>query len=269
MRRRRAAGTLPAMSEPSGGWESAEYGDRIAEVYDHWYRHTEAELPAAVDLLGSTAGKGPVLELGIGTGRVALPLAGTGVPVAGVDASERMVARLWAKPGGADIPVTFGDFGDPAVLATAAAPVRAFSLVFVAFNTFFALPSQPEQVRGFAAVANILEPGGAFVIQAFVPDQSFFPGGTRLAVESVAGDESRILAGVHDRNAQTVRSNHVILSARGIETFPVNLRYAYPAELDLMAALAGLALEARYGSWAGEPFTNASTRHVSVWRKPA
>jgi SAM-dependent methyltransferase len=101
------------MGEPSGGWESAEYGDRIADVYDHWYDGQDEALPAAVELLARTAGDGRALELGIGTGRVALPLAAAGVRVAGVDASERMVARLWAKPGGADIPVTFGDFGDP------------------------------------------------------------------------------------------------------------------------------------------------------------
>jgi len=257
------------MGEPSGGWESAEYGDRIADVYDHWYDGPDEALPAAVELLARTAGDGRALELGIGTGRVALPLAAAGVRVAGVDASERMVARLWAKPGGADIPVTFGDFGDPTVLAEAAGPSGGVSLVYVVFNTLFALPTQAEQTRVFAAVARVLAPGGAFVVQAFVPDQSRFANGTRFDVDKIVSGESRFTAAVHDRNAQTVRANHVLLSPRGIETYPVNLRYAFPTELDLMATLAGLTLDARHGDWSGEPFTNTSASHVSLWRKPA
>ncbi|ADP82936.1 class I SAM-dependent DNA methyltransferase [Pseudofrankia inefficax] len=257
------------MGEPFGGWAPAEYGDRIADVYDHWYEGLDEALPAAVELLAKTAKGGQALELGIGTGRVALPLAAAGVKVAGVDASERMVARLWAKPGGADIPVTFGDFGDPAVLAEAAGTSGDVSLVYVVFNTLFALPTQAEQVRVFAAASEVLAPGAAFVVQAFVPDQSLFARGTRFSTDRIEGDESRLTAAVHDRNAQTVRANHVVLSPRGIETYPVNLRYAFPAELDLMAALAGLTLEARFGTWSGEPFTNTSGSHISLWRKLA
>jgi SAM-dependent methyltransferase len=256
------------MGEEADGWEAAEYGDRIAAVYDDWHGEWDAALPAAVELLAWLAGTGAALELGIGTGRVALPLAATGLRVLGVDASERMVARLWSKPGGADIPVTIGDFGDPEVLAAAAAATGGFSLVYVPFNTFFALPSQAAQLRGFAAVAEVLTPGGAFVAQCFVPDHGLLLGASRLSTSEIVGDESRLLAGVHDRNAQVIRANHVVLSPRGIETYPVNLRYAFPPELDLMATLAGLTLEARYGSWSGDPFTNASPGHISVWRKP-
>jgi len=260
---------LSGMGESPGGWDPAEYGDRIADVYDDWFDGVDAGLPAAVGMLAELAGDGPVLELGIGTGRAALPLAAAGVKVAGVDASERMVARLWSKPGGADIPVTIGDFGDPAVLAEAAEPFGGFRVVYVVFNPFFVLTSQVEQVRCFAAVADALVPGGAFVARAFVPDQGRYTNGSRFHVAGIAGDESRLLASVHDRNAQTIRTNHLVIGPRGVETYPVNIRYAWPAELDLMAALAGLTLEARHGDWSGSPFSNTSPDHVSVWRKPA
>ncbi|MDT3438239.1 MULTISPECIES: class I SAM-dependent methyltransferase [unclassified Pseudofrankia] len=257
------------MVESPDGWDPAEYGDRVADVYDDWYDSMEPAMPAAVGMLAELAGDGPALELGIGTGRAALPLAAAGVKVAGIDASERMVARLWSKPGGADIPVTIGDFGDAAVLAEAAVPFGGFRVIYVVFNTFFALPSQAEQVRCFAAVAGALAPGGAFVIRAFVPDQGLYTNGSRFNVEAIVGDESKLVAAVHDRNSQTVRGNHIVISRRGVETYPVNLRYAWPAELDLMAALAGLTLTSRHADWSAAPFTNASTAHVSVWHKPA
>ncbi|MBL7497468.1 class I SAM-dependent methyltransferase [Frankia sp. CNm7] len=257
------------MAELPGGWDPAEYGDRLADVYDDWYDDLEPAMPAAVEMLAGLAGDGPALELGIGTGRAALPLAAAGVKVVGIDASERMVGRLWSKPGGTDISVTIGDFGDPVVLAEAAGPFGGFQLIYVVFNTFFALPSQEEQVRCFAAVAGALAPGGAFAMRAFVPDQCLFPNGTRFGVEAIAGDESKLIATVHDRNSQTVRGNHIVVGPRGIESYPVNLRYAFPAELDLMAALAGLTRASRHADWAATPFTSTSPAHVSVWRKPA
>lgn len=257
------------MTESPGGRNPAEYGDRIADVYDDWYHDLEPAMPAVVEMLAKLAGDGPALELGIGTGRVAFPLVAAGVKVVGIDASERMVARLCSKPGGADIPVTIGDFGDPAVLAEAAAPFGGFGVIYAVFNTFFALPSQAEQVRCFAAVAGALAPGGVFVMHAPVPDLVVFPNGSRFSVEGIVGDESRLIASVHDRNTQTVRGNHLVVSPRGIEAYPVNLRYAWPAELDLMAALAGLTLTSRHADWTAAPFTNTSTAHISVWHKPA
>jgi SAM-dependent methyltransferase len=258
------------VADAGGWWDPAEYGDRFADVYDDWYGDLDAALPDAVAFLARTAGAGAALELGIGTGRVAVPLAQAGVRVAGVDASERMVARLWSRPSGDAIPVVIGDFGDPAVLAQATAPSGGFSLVYAVFNTFFALPTQADQVRCLAATADVLVPGGAFVMQAIVPDQARYAAGpTRFAVHGLAGEETRLAASVHDRNAQTVRTRYIVLGPRGVETYPANLRYAFPAELDLMARLAGLDLESRTATWAGEPFTNASGAHISTWRKPA
>jgi len=160
--RSRQASVRPAWSNPCvAGYEPSTYGDRIAAVYDEWLGVPQ-DTDDAVAFLAGLAGQGPALELGIGTGRVELPLAARGVEVHGIDASEAMVARLHAKPGGEAIPVTIGDFAD--------VPVEgAFPLVFVVFNTFFALLSQEAQVRCFENAARRLAPGGAFVLQAFGP----------------------------------------------------------------------------------------------------
>src|SRR5581483_9804184 len=146
------------------GYDAATYGERIADVYDEWYAEAAfLETEAAVAKLAELAGEGPVLELAVGTGRVALPLAQRGLEVHGIDASEAMVAKLREKPGGDAIPVTIGDFADVAVDGR-------YALVYVVFNTLFALESQDEQVRCFRNVAARLEPGGAFVVEAFVPE---------------------------------------------------------------------------------------------------
>jgi SAM-dependent methyltransferase len=233
------------------------YGDRIASVYDSLYE-AELETDAAVDALARLAGPGPVLELAIGTGRLAVPLAQRGVDVRGIDASDEMVARMRAKPGGADIPVAMGDFADVDVDG-------AFSLVYVAFNTLFALVTQDDQVRCFKNVAARLADGGRFVVEAFVPDLGRFDRGQRLSVTSVDIDRVAIDASRHDAVNQRVDSQHVFVSDEGNQLYPVSLRYAYPSELDLMARLAGLELQERWGSWHGEPFTNSSTDHVSVY----
>jgi SAM-dependent methyltransferase len=208
-------------------------------------------------VLKDLAGPGPVLELGIGTGRVALPLAGQGLEVHGIDASAAMVAKLRAKPGGDRLPITIGNFAEVAV-------DPKYSLVFVVFNTFFGLSSQEEQVRCFANVASRLQPGGRFLIEAFVPDLTRFTGNQLLATR-VDADEVTIEASRHDRANQYVSSQAIIIDEAGIRLYPVQVRYAWPAELDLMAQLAGMRLQERWSNWRREPFTSESTNHVSIY----
>ncbi|MEX5634903.1 class I SAM-dependent DNA methyltransferase [Parafrankia sp. FMc2] len=241
------------------------YGDGIADVYDDWYSGPEkstAETPA-VDFLQAHAGDGPVLELGIGTGRVALPLAARGVTVAGIEASGRMVARLQEKPGGREIPVATGDFAD------VAAPGGPFEMVFVVFNTFFMLTEQETQVRCFRNVAAALRPGGAFVVEAFVPDVTLFDHGQRVQVDDLTGHTARISLTRHDPITQRVHVRHLTFGPAGQQSYPLTMRYAWSAELDLMGRLAGLELAERWGGWSRQPLTAASGLHVSVWRKPA
>jgi len=239
------------------------YGDRIADVYDERYANLDPDVEVA--RLAEVAGTGPVLELGIGTGRVALPLsarlAPIGVAVHGLDASEAMVAQLRARPGGASLPVTIGD------MRTVTAPADGYTLVYVVFNTFFGLLDQEAQVECFANVARRLAPGGRFLVEAFVPDLARFDRGQRTAAVSLTVDSVDIDVAIHDPVSQRVDCQHVLVRESGTRLLPVSVRYAFPSELDLMARLAGLALESREGGWATEPFTGASARHVSVWKK--
>ena len=233
------------------------YGDRIAEVYDGWFS-VPVDTDEAVALLAELAGEGPVLELGIGTGRLALPLKVRGVQVHGIDSSEAMVAKLRQKPGGADVPVTVGDFGD--------VPVEgAYRLVFVAFNTLFALLTQEDQVRCFQNVAAHLTDDGLFVVQAFVPDLARFDRNQRIQTEAVGTDSLVLGADEHDPIHQRVRSVHVVLTESGTRLYPVQIRYSYPSELDLMARLAGLRLRDRWEDWSKTSFAPSSESHVSVY----
>ena len=214
-----------------------------------------------VGFLSDLAGPGPVLELGIGTGRVALPLAQRGHEVHGVDASEAMVEKLRAKIGGENIPVTIGDFAELDIEGE-------FSLVYVVFNTFFALLSQEEQVRCFENVARRLrDVGGVFVIEAFVPDMTRWDRNQRIDARHVGNDSVVLDAARHDPVEQRVVSNHLIVSGAGVKVYPVRLRYAWPSGLNLMARLAGLHLRERWGGWRREPFTVSSARHVSVYER--
>ncbi len=240
-------------------YDAASYGDKIADVYDEWY--SQLDTSGAVDMLADLAGSGPVLELGIGTGRLALPLSERGVEVHGIDASEAMVAKLRAKPGGDRIPVRMGDFADLEVEGQ-------FSLIAVAFSTFFSLRSQEEQVRCFRNVALHLSDDGLFVIEAFVPDVSRFDRQQRVGASKVKSDgEVMLEVSQHDPTQQRVDAQHIVLSEAGIEMYPVKVRYSYPAELDLMAQLAGLRLRERWGGWRREPFTASSIWHVSVYER--
>jgi SAM-dependent methyltransferase len=238
------------------GYDPATYGDAIAEMYDHWYTSLDAE--GAVQFLADVAGPGPVLELGIGTGRVSLPLVRRGIEVHGIEASKAMVAKLRAKPDGDGIPVTIGDFADVEVDG-------AYSLICIPFNTIFCLLTQEEQLRCFQNAARRLAKGGVFVVEAFVPDLSRFDRDQRLGLEDFAPDGIRVEASRHDRLNQRVESRHVVISERGVEFYPLKIRYAYPSELDLMARIAGLKLRERWGGWRREAFTAASVSHVSVY----
>ncbi|HEX4996808.1 MAG TPA: class I SAM-dependent methyltransferase [Terriglobia bacterium] len=238
-------------------YDEATYGGRIADVYDEWFGENLGG-ETAVACLRQLAGPGPVLELGIGTGRLALPLADTGLHVEGIDTSESMVARLRSKPGGRNIPVAIDNFAHVNVSGT-------FSLVFVAFNTFFALLSQEEQVECFRNVARRLAPGGVFVIEAFVPDLGRFDRGQRTSVQSMDEQAIRIDVARHDATAQRISTRHLMITEDGIRFYPVELRYAWPAELDLMARLAGMRLRNRWDNWRGEAFTSDSGAHVSIY----
>ncbi len=238
-------------------YDLSAYGERIADVYDDWLLSVDPG--EAVAALAALAGAGPVLELGIGTGRIGLPLAARGPELHGIDASEAMLARMREKPGGERIATSVGDLADVAVEGR-------YSLVFVAANTFFGVLTQGNQVRCFENVEAHLLEGGAFVIEAFVPDPGRFDPG-RLSVRQVELESIRIEASRHDPVSQTIDGQAIELREQGARFFPFRIRYAWPAELDLMARLAGLELRARWGGWGGEPFTAASKQHVSVYKR--
>lgn len=243
-----------------GEYGPETYGDRMAEIYDGWFG-TPGDAEEAVAFLLGLAGSGPVLELGIGTGRIALPLAGEGIEVRGIDASEAMVEKLRSKRGGGDIPVAFGDFAEVGV-------DERFSLIYVVFNTLFALLTQEDQTRCFANVARRLEAGGVFVVEAFVPDLSRFTHDQTTQTRHVGTDEIVLECSRHDPVRQRVDSQNIVMRGDSTRLYPVSLRYAWPSELDLMSRLAGLNLRERWGGWNRQPFTRTTGSHVSVYGKP-
>lgn len=242
------------------GYDARTYGERIADRYDDGVVARASDADACASFLADLAGTGPALELAIGTGRVALALVARGVPVHGVDISPAMVERLRAKPGGDAIPVTLGDFAD--------APVDGrFPLVYLVFSTLFALLTQDDQVRCFANVAEHLSDDGVFVIECFVPDVSRFDRGQRVHVMDVGVDSVSLSISQHDALTQVVTSQEVTLRNDGTRLDPVVIRYAWPAELELMARLAGLRLRDRWSDWTRAPFTASSSSHVSVYAR--
>ena len=214
----------------------------------------------AVDFLAPLAEGGPVLELAVGTGRVALPLAARGIAVEGVEASPEMVAHLRAKPGGADLPVTIGDMADVPV----AGPYR---LVFLVFNTLFNLVSEERQAACFRNVARVLAPGGAFVIETFVPDPADFDRDEQVQVREVTEDSATIRVHRYDRAAQTFVRQTVTFDASGVHLKPFAMRYAWPEQVDELAERAGLRLTERYADWDRSPFDADSRSHISVYRR--
>lgn len=231
------------------------YGERVAGIYDELYSHLDLH---AIDTLAELAGKGPALELGIGTGRIALPLVEKGVEIHGLDASPSMIEQLRAKPGGDRITITQGNF--------AAVPVPGkFGLIYIVFNTFFMLGSQEEQVQCFRNVAQHLAPGGCFVIEAFVPDVTRFSGGQVNWAQKVTTEKVLLDVGMHERAEQRVVSQKIVITEGNIRLYPAQMRYAYPPEMDLMAQLAGLRLRERWSNWKREPFTSESGQHISIY----
>jgi SAM-dependent methyltransferase len=247
------------------GYGKETYGEQIADEYDDLWRVRirDGETEDAVTLLAGLAGEQRrAVELAVGTGRIALPLQAQGVHVTGVDLSPAMVAKLRAKPGGDSVDVVMGDFADVPVTGT-------WPLIFIVFNTLFALPDQDAQLRCFANVAEHLEPGGAFVIEAFVPDLGRYDLGQRTQTDRIRVDRVDLTASRVDIIAQVIEAHHVVLrDGEPVRLHPVVVRYAFPAELDLMARLAGLELRDRWSGWRRQPFGRDSTQHVSVYVKP-
>ncbi len=231
------------------------FAGQVAERYDTTLgdRGDPAVVAATVDFLAELAGEGAALELGIGTGRIAVPLAARGVRVYGIDLSPDMVAQLRAKPGGGEIPVTIGDFSTTRVGET-------FSLAYLVFNTINNLTTQDAQVACFESVASQLEPGGCFVIEVGVPS------GEPLRVFALS--ETHVGVDEYDAATQRLVSHHFSLVDGRWELRSIPFRSVSPAELDLMARLAGMRLRERWSGWAREPFTAESRRYLSVWEKP-
>ncbi len=232
------------------------FGEDVAKGYRDVQRGDEA---AAVAFLAHLAGQGPVLELAIGAGRIALPLAAQGLRVDGIDIAPAMVAQLRTKPGGDALAVTIGDFADVPVPG-------AYSLIYVVWNTLFNLLTQEDQVRCFENVARHLTDDGCFVVETYVPTFLYrLRNDQYVDAEAIQVDEVRLDLLRHDMVQQRIEESHVTLSAAGVHLNPVVQRYAWPAELDLMARIAGLRLQQRWGGWNREPFTAASSAHVSVY----
>jgi SAM-dependent methyltransferase len=213
-----------------------------------------------VNCLAALAGDGPALELGVGTGRIALPLSRRGVPVHGIELSEAMVTQLRLAEGSADVGVTLGDF------ATAKAG-DSFALAYLVRNTITNLTTQDEQVATFRNAASQLRPGGHFVIENYVPELRRLPPGenTHLFVAT----ETHVAYEEYDCATQTATSNHYWVFDAELKTFSSRHRYVWPSELDLMAQLAGMSLQQRWSDWSREAFTSESRSHISVWQKPS
>ncbi len=232
---------------------AARYDDSSADMFD------PAVVDPTVDFLAGLAGDGAALEFGIGTGRIALPLSRRGVSVHGIDLSDAMVARLHEKPGGEQIGVTLGDFATTKVDGV-------FSLAYIVYNTISNLTTQDSQVACFQNAAAHLGPGGCFVIEVGVPGLQRLPPGE--TVRAVTVSPTRLGFDEYDVASQGLISPHYWVAGERFESLSVPFRYAFPAEFDLMARLAGMTLRERWSGWQREPFTGESTKHVSVWEKP-
>ena len=253
-------GTFRPMEDPED--PDGYFGESVAATYDdpdhEMFR--PAAVDPAVDVLAELAGDGRALELAIGTGRIAVPLARRGVPVHGIDMSRAMVARLRAKPGGADIPVTLGDFATTRV-------GDSFSVAYLVFNTIMNLTTQAAQVDCFGNAAAHLVPGGCFVIEVSVPDLRLLPPGQDVVPFHVS--PTRWAFDRYDVATQAMSSNYIEVTEGRGSYRSIPFRYVWPAELDLMAQLAGLRLRDRWASWTRQPFTSESRSHVSIWEKAA
>ncbi len=243
---------------PMRGYTSSSYGDAFADVYDDWYRDV-SDVEATVDLVRSIVPPtGRVLELGVGTGRLALPLAGAGLIVMGIDSSAEMLARLHAKDPAGAVTTVHGDMVDDL-------PAGPFDMVLVAYNTWFNLLSAERQAAGFAAVADRLAPDGSFLVEAFVPVAH---SGSQVSVRSLATDRVVLSVSIHHGDDQTAEGQYVELSeAGGVRLRPWAIRWSTVEQLDTMAASAGLVMADRWGDVDRRPFTTDSERHVSRYEK--
>jgi SAM-dependent methyltransferase len=236
------------------------FDEPIAARYDEWAAETfaPAVVEPMVDFLLQEARGGRALELGIGTGRIALPLARRGVPVHGIELSKAMVARMREKPGGNEIGVTIGDFSTARADGT-------FGLAYLVANTIMNLTTQAAQVACFRNVAAHLEPGGRFVIEVLIPELQRLPPGETVRAFRVS--ETRWGFDEIDVVTQSLTSNHLEIVDGRLERFSAPFRYVWPSELDLMANMAGMTLRERWADWNRAPFAKDSRKHVSVWQK--
>lgn len=258
-RHTKATVSLPPASTPQ---PDGYFGEDVAAGYDdsEWDTFSEGTIGPTVDLLSELARGHPALEFGIGTGRIALPLSARGVAVSGIDLSRAMIARLEQKPGALAIETVVGDF------ATASVD-RRFGLVYLVFNTIMNLTTQDAQVACFRNAAAHLEPGGCFVIEVMIPDLQRLPPGETVRAYDVT--DAAWSFDEYDVAAQGLISHHFDTVDGIVERTSIPFRYAWPAELDLMARLAGMRLRERWAGWRREAFTGDSRQHVSVWEKPA
>jgi len=240
--------------------EDGYFGEHVAAAYDGTSGvFAPGAVEATAEVLAELACGGRALELGIGTGRIALPLALRGVEVHGIDLSRAMVAQLRAKPGGQDIPVAIGDFATTTMDGT-------FSLAYLVFNTIMNLTSQDAQVACFGNAAAHLEPGGCFVIECRVPELRRLPPGQDVLPWNLSPE--RWVSYSYDTATQAMNGHYAEFTGGRGEYSTMPFRYVWPAELDLMAQLAGMRLRDRWEGWTRQPFTSQSAQHVSVWEKP-
>lgn len=254
------------------GYEPSTYGDRFADIYDDWYPEHDTTAATLAALMDWTEPGDRVIELGVGTGRLAIPLAGSAREVWGIDASATMIERLRAKPGGEAVHAIVGDLGDDL-------PDGRFALVYVTANTFFGLPSAEAQQRCFERVADRLTEDGRFVIEAFVPAEPVATddGGAdndtderrgRVEVRSMTADCVVLSISRADRGDQRAEGHHVELRhGAPVILRPWSVRYATPGQLDGFADAAGLSLASRWADWSAGPFDEASAHHVSAYRR--
>jgi len=231
------------------------YGDIWAETYDKNFPEPN---DGSLELLRELGGSGPVLELGVGTGRMAGPLSDS-LQVDGVEASPKMKEQLKNRWGDS-VEIVAHDFSNFSLS-------RKYSLVFVAFNTFFALLTQEDQVECMRSVASVLKPGGKFLLELFVPDLGRFDRGQRFSTLALDNSSCKVEASVHDSIGQTIQTQVMTFTSNGTDLKPIKLRYAWPAEVDLMARLAGLSRLERWGGWKKQPFDSQSVQHISVYGK--
>lgn len=236
----------------------ASYGDSFAgEDFEALHAHL-ADPASMVTRLATYARDGRALELGIGSGRVARPLAELGIPVDGIEASEELLDQLAARAGELPIRATLGSFAD-------AFPERGYTLVYCVWNTFFSLVTVGEQSCLFHHVARVLNPDGVFLLEAFVPNPARFPSDQELRIRGITADSVSLQVSRHHRETQRIESQHVGITRNGITLHPHVIRYAWLHEIDGWARDAGLHLQERWAGWAGEPFSDSSTDHISVY----